>query len=397
MPAGKRDHIEFDDKIPGFGLRLREGGSRTWVFQYSLGTKQRRIAIGKATALTPDKARELAADLHAKVRLGADPAAEKAVSKAQAANSFGLLVRRYLEFQEGNLRPRSFTEVSRHLESYAKSFHGLPGGSIDRRTIADRLNVIAKDSGAVTANRVRASLSAMFGWAMREGLAASNPVIDTNKREEKSRDRVLTNAELRSIWLSLEDDDYGAIIKLLILTGLRANEIAGLRWSEIHDDTIVLPPDRVKNGRTHLVPLAPATRAILDSLPHRTTSDGKLRELVFGRGDGPFSGWSKSKERLDEQIIERVKTEKGKEAVLHWVPHDLRRTVATRMAEDLKIVPHVIEAVLNHVSGHKGGIAGVYNRATYLAEKKQALAMWADHLLAIVEGRVSNVTPFNRA
>jgi integrase len=387
LPRGKTDHIEFDDGIPGFGLRLRDGGSKTWIFQYSLGIKQRRLVIGKATALTPDKAREVAAELHAKVRLGGDPAAEKAVNKARAANSFGQLARRYLEFQQSNLRPRSLAEVTRHLASYAKAFHGLPVGSIDRRTIADRLSVIAKESGAVTANRVRASLSAMFGWGMREGLAISNPVIDTNKREEKSRDRVLAHAELRAIWLALEDDDYGSIIKLLMLTGQRANEIAGLRWSEVQDDLIVLPPERVKNGRTHLVPLTPAARAILDALPRRS------RDLIFGRGDGPFSGWSKSKERLDARIGD---SDEGR-AVSHWVPHDLRRTVATRMAEDLKVVPHVIEAVLNHASGHKGGVAGIYNRATYLAEKKQALALWVEHLLAIVEDRVSNVTPFKRA
>jgi integrase len=388
LPRGKTDHIEFDDGIPGFGLRLRDGGSRTWIFQYSLGTKQRRVVIGKATALTPDKARELAADLHAKVRLGADPAAERAVNKAQAANSFGELARRYLEFQQNNLRPRSLVEVTRHLESYAKAFHGLPIGSIDRRTVADRLGAIAKESGAVTANRVRASLSALFGWGMREGLAISNPVINTNKREEKSRDRVLSDAELRTIWLALEDDDYGAIIKLLMLTGQRANEIAGLRWSEVHDDTIVLPPERVKNGRTHLVPLAQPALAVLDA----RRRPREPRDLVFGRGDGPFSGWSKSKVQLDQRILEA-----NKAALPGWVPHDLRRTVATRMAEDLKVVPHVIEAVLNHVSGHKGGIAGVYNRATYLAEKKQSLAMWAEHLLAIVEGRESNVTPLRRA
>jgi integrase len=397
LPPGKTDHIEFDNGIPGFGLRLRDGGSKTWIYQYSLGTKQRRLVIGKATALTPDKARELAADLHAKVRLGADPAAERAMNKAQAANSFGELARRYLEFQESNLRPRSLVEVTRHLESYAKAFHGLPVGSIDRRTIADRLGVIAKDSGAVTANRVRASLSALFGWAMREGLAPSNPVINTNKREEKSRERVLSDSELRTVWLALDQDDYGAIIKLLMFTGQRANEIAGLRWSEIFDDQIVLPAARTKNGRVHIVPLADPARIILDALPRRTTSDGEPRDLVFGRGDGPFSGWSKSKERLEERILELIKADAGRAGLPHWVPHDLRRTVATRMAEDLKVVPHVIEAVLNHVSGHKGGIAGVYNRATYLAEKKQALAIWAEHLLAVVEGRNSNVTPLRRA
>lgn len=392
LPTGKRDHIAFDDAVPGFGLRLREGGSRTWVYQYQLGRKQRRVVIGKATAITAEKARALASDLHARVRLGRDPAAEREVSTAEAQNTFGKLAQRYLEFQETNLRARSFTEVKRHLETYAKPLHRLPAGSIDRRTIADRLNSIAKDSGAVTTNRVRASLSAMFGWAMREGLATSNPVIDTNKREEKSRDRVLSNAEIRAIWSALDqDDDYAAIIKLLLLTGQRANEMAGLRWFEVLDDMIDLPAERTKNGKPHFVPLSTPARAILTSWPRRRTADGKPRELVFGIGDGPFSGWSKSKERLDARIREA-----GHE-LSHWTPHDLRRTFVTKLADELKVLPHVIEATINHISGHKGGVAGIYNKATYLAERKQALELWGAHVIAIVEGHENNITPLRRA
>jgi integrase len=392
LPAGKIDHIEFDDSIPGFGLRIREGGSRTWIYQYSLGKKQRRVVIGKGTAIKPDKARELAADLHAKVRLGGDPAAERAVSKAEAANSFSLLADRYLDFQKDNLRPRSLVEVRRHLLIYAKALHGLPVGTIDRRTIADRLTAIAKDSGAVTANRLRASLSATFSWGMKQGLASSNPVIDTNKQKEKSRERVLTNKELQAIWLALEDDDYGAIIKLLTLTGQRANEIAGLRWFEVLEDMIDLPGERTKNGKPHFVPLSRPAREILNALPHRKNADGKPRELVFGWGEGPFSGWSKAKDQLDERL------RKAGHKLPHWVPHDLRRTVVTKMAgEPLKVLPHVLEMIINHVSGHKAGVAGIYNKETYLSERRQALALWGEQLLAIVEGRESNITPFKRA
>jgi integrase len=391
LPPGKRDHIEFDDRVPGFGLRIRETGGRTWIYQYSIGTKQRRITLGRATAIAADKARELASDLHARVRLGTDVAAEKALSKAQAGNSFGKLVKQYLEFQQSNLRPRSFREVERHLEFHAKSFHGLPVDSIDRRAVADRLNAIAKGSGDVAANRVRASLSALFGWAMREGLAVANPTLNTSKRQERPRDRVLSDDELRMIWSALGDDDYAAIIKLLMLTGQRASEIAGLHWSEIQDDMIVLPAERVKNGRTHLVPLSPEARAVLDAMPHRS------RDRIFGQGDQGFSGgWSRFKARLDALICDRQRSS-GHDPIKSWVVHDLRRTTATKMAEDLKIPPHVVEAVLNHVSGHKGGIAGIYNRASYLPERKQALAMWGAHLLAVVEGRKSKVAPLRRA
>ena len=216
LASGQTDLIEFDDDIPGFGIRLREGGSRTWIFQYKLGTKQRRLVLGKTSAVKAGAAREIASTLHAKVKLGGDPAAEKAISKIQAGDTFGKLIEQYLEFQKDNLRQRSYEEVERHLKTHAKPLHALPAITIDQRTIADKLNAIAKVSGAVTANRTRASLSALFGWAMREGLAASNPVANTNKREEKSRDRILSDAELRTIWQSLENDHYGAIVKLLM-------------------------------------------------------------------------------------------------------------------------------------------------------------------------------------
>jgi integrase len=388
----KSDIIYFDEDVPGFGLRFR-GEARTWVFQYSIGTTEhritRRMKIGKFTALSPAKARDQAENLHATVQLGGDPAADKRKSRIEATNTFGRMAREYLDFKEGQIRPRSYAEVKRHIEENAKSLHGLSLGSIDQRVIAQCLNAVAKSSGDVTANRTRASLSAMFGWAMGEGKALSNPVMNTNKREENSRDRVLTDAELRIIWNALEDDHYGAIIKLLMLTGQRANEIAGLRWPEIdfEHDLILLPGERTKNGRAHQVPMSATVRSILENQPR---AEG--RDLVFGYGAGPFSGWSKSKEALDERIEEGA----GK-AMLHWTPHDLRRTTATTMADKLGIQPHVIEAVLNHVSGHKGGVAGIYNKAVYAAEKRQALDLWADHVAAVLADRKSNVTPLRRA
>jgi integrase len=217
-------------------------------------------------------------------------------------------------------------------------------------------------------------------------LIDSNPVIGTARNQERPRDRVLEPAELRLIWSALGSDDFGNIIKLLALTGQRAGEIAGLRWSEVRDDLIVLPGERTKNHRLHTVPLTIAVWAILDAQPRRPG-----RDLVFGNGEGPFSGWSSCKERLDA----RIAAANGK-ALPHWTPHDLRRTAATMMAE-LGIQPHIVECVLNHASGFRAGVSGTYNRALYEPEKRQALDMWADHLLAIVESRSSNVTSLKRA
>jgi integrase len=159
-----------------------------------------------------------------------------------------------------------------------------------------------------------------------------------------------------------------------MLTGQRASEIAGLRWSEIVDDQIVLSPERTKNGKKHVVPISEPVRTILDGRPRRGD-----RDLIFGRHwNRPLTGWGTLKAKLDQRLGSTV---------TNFVHHDLRRTMVTRMAEKLRIMPHIIEAVVNHVGGHKAGVAGVYNRADYPEQTRQALTAWGEHLLAIVEGR----------
>jgi integrase len=411
VPAGKSETIFFDDHVPGFGLRLRAQGSRTFVFQYKLGTKQRRMALGAATALGVAKVRQIAERLHARVKLGEDPASDKADAKVNAARTFKTIAEEYLEqrrddLSKGRLRERTYPDLERHLLKHAKSLHELQLAKISRADIASVLLSVTKNSGAVTANRVRTSLSGFYTWAMEQGIADTNTVIGTARHKEQSRDRVLAPAELRLIWNALSDDDFGSIIKLLALTGQRAAEIAGLCRSEIADGTIVLPAERTKNHRPHIVPLSPAAAAIIEAQPKR-----EKRDLIFGRGEKPFSGWSNCKERLDARI---KKANSGK-AIPHWTPHDLRRTFATyaggglpehqikklppqdtEAASGLGIQPHVVEAALNHISGHKAGVAGTYNRSTYAREKKAALDLWADRLMVIVENRASNVTPLRR-
>jgi integrase len=389
VPAGKAEAIWFDDRLPGFGLRVRASGARSWVYQYTIGGKTRRVTIGRAGpgAITPDQARAIAIDLHARVRRGEDVVATREVDRATSAQTFGTVVGHYLEFVRDTLRPRSQLEVCRHLERDAKPFHGLPVSAIDRRLIADRLTHIAGANGPVAANRARTAWSAMFTWAIKRGLAENNPVINTPQWPEHSRDRVLSDAELHTIWSALENDDFGAIVKLLMLTGQRKSEIGWLHWSEIQDGMILLPAARVKNKRVHLVPLSAQALAVLASIPQRLTANGQPRDYVFGsRDDAGFNNWGAAKAGLNARIG----------AIEPWVLHDLRRTVVTKMAEDLGIAPHVIEMVVNHVSG-RSKIASIYNRSTLITERKQALVMWGEHLAAIVEGRVSNVTPLRRA
>jgi integrase len=272
------------------------------------------------------------------------------------------------------MKPRAFEEVERHLTNHAEPLAKLRLAEIDRRTIAVRLGEIETASGPVARNRVRSSLSAFFAWAVTEGLLDLNLVAGTAKLDEGgSRERTLTQQELAELWLALDAEpnpQFADIVRLLILTGQRREEVGGLRWSEIDRDRIVLSPERTKNSRQHEVPLSSQAQAILSRQPRR-----KGRDFVFGIGEAGFSGWSDCKARLDQALLARRKAKARPE----WRLHDLRRTAATGMAE-LGVQPHIIEAVLNHVSGHKSGVAGVDNRATYAEPMREALQRWADWL-----------------
>src|SRR5262249_30415278 len=161
--------------------------------------------------------------------------------------------------------------------------------------VAAHLRKIAEERGPVSADRARSNLSAMFAWAIGEGLCEINPVMGTNKsHDEKPGERVLSDAELAAIWKAAPAGDYGRIVKLLMLTAQRRDEIGSLRWSEIKEKQIELPPARTKNARSHDVPLSDMALAVLEDWPQRAK-----RDLVFGEGQGGYSGWSRAKSNLD--------------------------------------------------------------------------------------------------
>jgi integrase len=271
------------------------------------------------------------------------------------------------------LRARTLVETTRYLRQHWRPLHKLPVHQIGRRDIAARLGELVHESGPVAAARARGTLSALFAWAIAEGLADSNPVIGTNQPATRAaRERVLSDTELVEVWKACGDDDYGRIIRLLILSGARRQEIGGMRWSELDAKrgVWIIPSERSKNGRAHTLPLPAMAWKIIEAVPHRAGV-----EHLFGRG-GPqgFVGFQKSKRILDRRVT-----------LPHWTAHDLRRTVATRLG-DLGTAPHVIEAILNHTSGFRSGVAGTYNKALYENEIRTALALWADHIRALVEG-----------
>jgi integrase len=234
------------------------------------------------------------------------------------------------------------------------------------------------------ARATHAALSAFFAWLARRRKVAVSPLANLAPPETpEARDRVLTEAEVKKFWKATDQvaELFGHVLKLLLLTGQRRDEVAEMRWAELSDDltTWTIPKERTKNKRSHVVPLAPAARDIIRAV--KRTSD----VFVFSTtGSTPVSGWSKVKRRLDSLM-----------GVEPWRVHDLRRTAVTGMAE-LNISTDVIELTVNHVSGSRGGIAGVYNRSEKIDERRKALEAWSNKIDIIVKGRPANVVKLQR-
>jgi hypothetical protein len=258
LPPGKLDAIFFDEDMPGFGVRLRAGGKCTWIAQYRVGAKQRRVTLGDVRKLDADQARTTARNRLAQVTLGGDPQADKVTARAHAAVTLRAVADTFLAVKKTSLRPKTFGESERYLLKYWRPLHGLPVNKIERATVAALIAEITVEHGPIAATRARAALSTLLAWAVREGLTKDNAVIGTNRpAEPRSRDRVLTSAELGEIWKACRGDDYGRIIQLLMLTGQRRDEVGAMTWSEIDIDRVTwrIPGERTKNKRPHTIAL----------------------------------------------------------------------------------------------------------------------------------------------
>jgi integrase len=384
LPAGKAEAILWDDTVRGFGLRVRAGGKQTWICQFRIGRKQRRISFGSPAILNADAARKKAREMLGKVALGTDPQAERNEARAQAAHTLEAVAKQYLEVASTQLRPRSFTEIERYLQKSWKPLHSLPIQTISRRDIAARLGELAQ-TGATSANRARGALSSLYVWSMQQGLVEHNPVIGTGKLAEQSRDRVLDATEIRDIWNACGPDDFGACVKLMLLTAARRSEVGGMRFEEIafSTRTWTIPRERSKNNREHTVWLSDPALEIIKNIPRRKSS-GHLFGTVDGR---PFSGWAAARAALDARLAAAQGPDQRKAP--RFVLHDLRRSAATYMANDLGVPPHIVEAILNHAGSAQ--VARIYNRATYVAERKAALDRWGSTVLSIVAGGTDNI------
>ena len=393
LPADKDDLIVFDADLSGFGYRLRrrrDGGVLcSWVAQYRANGRTRRVTIGAAQKVTPVEARTAARKLLARVELGGDPQGEKAVKRQQAARTVSGAVATYLEAKQAELRPVSYRITKLYLQTgpYFRSLHPLDVSAVTRSDVAPCIRAIERKHSTATAAASRRALSAFFAWCIAEGLMgdAANPVDGSHRpADPRPRGRVLSGAELAAIWRVCEDDDYGRIVRLLILLGSRRQEVGGMRWSEVDvaAGTWTLPKERSKNHREHAIALPAAALGIIELVQR---SD---RDHLFGdRASSGFTAWSTAKRELDRRLGGSVKD---------WRVHDIRRGVATGMA-DIGIEPHHIEACLNHYGGHRRGPHGVYNKSVYARAVQDALTRWSEHVLALVEERESKVVALQRA
>jgi integrase len=390
LPPGKGDVIFFDEAMPGFGYRLRLGAGgkvlRSWVVQYRRAGATRRMLLGSAEVLGTEAAREAAKKALGAVALGQDPQGERADRRDADRNTLRKAVDEFLAVKQRELRPRSFVETKRYLvgNQYFKPLHTMPLDTITRRDIAPCIVRIARESGNPAATQARAKLSGFFAWAMTMGMVEANPVIGTREpTHNKPRERVLSDVELAVIWRACGDDEFGKIVRLMILTACRRKEIGGMCWSEIKPDgtSWTLPAERSKNHRSLTLPVMPAMREIIESVPRLVG-----RDQLFGeRADRGFTKWHNCKHDLDQLS-----------GVAGWQLRDTRRSVATGMA-DIGVQPHVIEAVLNHQSGSKRGVAGIYNKSPYEREVRSALALWEDHIRTLLGGGERRVLNFQSA
>jgi integrase len=399
LPRGQRDVVIADDAMPGFFLRIFAGGAAVYGVRFRVGRQQRRMSLGPVVEGGLKDARKAASQAINKAKLGEDVAAAKKAALRRRV-TFGDLVPKYLDAREpqrtaiaagddrrrrSTLKARTWTECKRYLEhkSYWKPLHRLPIEAIGVEDIVKELNRIEEAHGASTADAAKRYVSGFFAWALDRLHVKANPALGIRGRASTTgRKRVLSETELAEVWRACGEDDQGRIVRLLILTGQRRGEIADLQWAEINttEPQIELPPSRTKNGLAHLVPLSDEAAVVLAAAPC-----WQDRAHVFGSGAlRGFQGWSKAKAELDARISGARKKDGNAEPMPHWTVHDIRRSFVTHMGERGFAEPHVIEAIVNHVSGAKGGVAGVYNKAQYHDERRKALKAWGAHVAKLV-------------
>ncbi len=384
-----------DGLVRGLFFILQPTGKASWAVRYRSSGQTRKLTLGTYPAIDLKAARELARHALVKVASGDDPAAEKqAAKKSERPAADRDLIEKVVEtFVEryAKANTRSWPETERILKKdVVGSWKGRHLSEIGKADVHDLLDKIVDRGSPIAANRSLAALRRMCSWAVERDIVKVSPCDGVKAPSvARSRDRILSDDELRSVWGAADQIGwpFGPLVKLLILTGQRRDEVAEMRWSEVEIETKTwtIPRARAKNGVEHVVPLSDAALAVLKALPRVSSKAG----YVFTtNGETPVSGFARAKQRLDEALRTLSPD------MPPWVIHDLRRTFASGAAK-LGINLPVIEKILNHVSGSFRGIVGVYQRHSFADEKRAALEAWARHVDAIVSGKqIENVIEF---
>ena len=355
-PQGQVTH--WDETLPGFGVRVSQGGTKTFIVIY--GPTRRRYTVGRYGQVSLKQAREEARKLQAGLTLGIIEK-KKSPIYTDARDQF-------LEHCRAKNRPKTVYEYARHLKGNFP-FGRTRLADIQRHDIQRRLNKM-KDTPSER-HHAFVAFKCFLNWAVSEEMIEVNPVANLKlPNANKPRERFLTEDELREVFTKAQEQPwpYGSILQLLILTGQRKMEIGSLEWSWIdqEDQTITLPGHFTKNGKPHRFPYGNIAANIFETLPQTDETyvfPGHTKNAVI------FNGWSKCKKRFDE----------GLDDVEPFTLHDLRRTFSSNLAM-LGTPIHVTEKLLNHISGTISGVAAIYNRHSYMDEMREAVSAYDEYL-----------------
>jgi integrase len=348
--------IDFwDAHFPAFGVRVSQGGTKTFV----LNIGKTRRALGRFGILSLAEARTEARRI----------LAERTLGKVRPQSvSFQTALEEFLADKEKTRRKRTVDNLRDRLRIHLP-FKGL----LSEVTHSEVMRQLAKTDTNAEHDHALSVAKTFFTWAHNRRYIDDNPTRGISKRGSKSRSRVLTDAELKSIWQATEEPTtFNRLLRFCLLTGQRRGEASALRREWICEDVITFPATITKNGRQHQIPIPSLALSAIGQ--EGTKRDGLIFPAKSKISSTPFTGWSKSKLAFDRRCpIDPP-----------FVIHDLRRTLCTKWAEDLRIAPHLIERYVNHVSGQVSGVAAIYNRATYMDELRECVARWQAHVTEIL-------------
>lgn len=414
--VAERQYEVWDAVLPGFGVRVGSRGTKTFIVMVRIAGKQRRTTLGRYPETSLADARKQAGQVIQDAARGVDQRdreqRERQARERERRNTFGAVAAAFMAHHGTHLRTRG--EMQRKLDQdILPAWGDMPIGDISRAEVRSLLRDKASVA-PIAANRLLALISTIFNWAIDEDIVEANPAARMRRlAPENERERALSDDELRAVWLGADQAGYpfGPLVQLLILTGQRRGEVAGLRWTDIRGDTWHVPNEQAKSGKGHAVPLSRSARTLLERLPRVGTyvfssgmeaNDSFLRiaaedaEKKHRRGDKPFQGWSRAKARLDRLIGAHRRltahaggTDAEEAHVIDWHIHDLRRTVATGM-RTLGVDRLTVSKILNH---REAGITKVYDRYAADPEKRRALEAWGEHVQRVVSSASAPQAP----